>query len=163
MQRAGADRLLLSPLTLAIHPSPHLSHLAPLTPKFIVTLHRTAVAFTVRRTVARARWVAVDFVSVVIKKTKKGRSNSQQCVWFSCRLMSVARSFKPGVRVEADARKVLGSLEGHRLFPDDPTFRLRGTLVQRVEGKRAWNVKWVIPETSGGDRRVLHSRRGDLC
>ena len=40
-------------------------------------------------------------------------------------------------------------------FPDDPAFRLRGTLVQRVEGKRAWNVKWVIPETSGGERRVL--------
>ena len=58
--------------------------------------------------------------------------------------MPSTRAFKPGDIVEADARRVLGQLDGHRLFPDDPALRLRGALVRRVPGARQ------------GDRRLDH-------
>ena len=69
--------------------------------------------------------------------------------------MERARKLKGTDVVEADVRKVLGGLEAHRLFPDDPTARLRGTLVRRVPGKRAWHVAWKIPETLSSDPRIV--------
>lgn len=77
---------------------------------------------------------------------------------FSCHVppgLNLAQRWKqPGAEVEADARKVLGSHEGHKLFPDDALARLQGTLVRPVPNKRAWHVNWHIPETPVSDARV---------
>ena len=64
--------------------------------------------------------------------------------------MERARKLKGTDVVEADVRKVLGGLEAHRLFPDDPTARmamLTVMLTRMLAAQYAWYVANLVVGT----------------